>query len=223
MLKTSPILSDSGNASPTSFRYAPATTSPSSFRQPAAIRRRQSTRSATSPTDSMKSLSSQQPTEAREPSEVQNMVNHSFSGGSTTTATTDSGPSQQSTTPLSTGKSQLQNAISPNKRRGSPGPGISQITTPNAKTRTENTTQETSTRDDNAPQSTKRARPDAPPPKILPQRYELCPVEHMVELIAHMLAELITTNDAIRISNGGLTRFHSRYGHDLEDLIANIP
>jgi len=32
----------------------------------------------------------------------------------------------------------------------------------------------------------------------------------MVELVAHMLAELITTNDAIRISNGGLTRFHSR-------------
>lgn len=32
----------------------------------------------------------------------------------------------------------------------------------------------------------------------------------MVELIAHMLAELIATNDAIRISSGGLTRFHSR-------------
>lgn len=32
----------------------------------------------------------------------------------------------------------------------------------------------------------------------------------MVELIAHMLAELIATNDAIRMSNGGLTRFHSR-------------
>lgn len=32
----------------------------------------------------------------------------------------------------------------------------------------------------------------------------------MVELIAHMLGELIATNDAIRSSNGGLTRFHSR-------------
>lgn len=45
---------------------------------------------------------------------------------------------------------------------------------------------------------------------ILPQKYEFCPVEHMVELIAHMLGELIATNDAIRISSGGLTRFHSR-------------
>ncbi|ETS02141.1 cyclin-related 2, partial [Trichoderma reesei RUT C-30] len=44
----------------------------------------------------------------------------------------------------------------------------------------------------------------------LPQKYEHCPVEHMVELISHMLGELIATNDAIRISSGGLTRFHSR-------------
>lgn len=32
----------------------------------------------------------------------------------------------------------------------------------------------------------------------------------MVELVAHMLAELIATNDAIPRSSGGLTRFHSR-------------
>lgn len=32
----------------------------------------------------------------------------------------------------------------------------------------------------------------------------------MVELIAHMLSELIATNDAIGTSGGGLTRFHSR-------------
>lgn len=44
----------------------------------------------------------------------------------------------------------------------------------------------------------------------MPQKYEFCPAEHLVELIAHMLGELIATNDAIRISSGGLTRFHSR-------------
>lgn len=58
----------------------------------------------------------------------------------------------------------------------------------------------------------KRPKMDDRPPKTLPLRYELCPVEDMVELIAHMLGELIATNDAIRISSGGLTRFHSRYG-----------
>ncbi|OAA71178.1 cyclin-dependent protein kinase regulator Pho80 [Cordyceps fumosorosea ARSEF 2679] len=59
-------------------------------------------------------------------------------------------------------------------------------------------------------QPAKRARPDEQPPKVLPARYELCPVDDMVELISHMLNELIATNDAIRTTSGGLTRFHSR-------------
>lgn len=62
-------------------------------------------------------------------------------------------------------------------------------------------------------QPSKRHRGDVLPEKILPPRYDLCPVDDMVELIAHMLAELISTNDAIRTSTGGLTRFHSRYVH----------
>lgn len=60
-------------------------------------------------------------------------------------------------------------------------------------------------------QRSKRHRADSQPAKTLPLRYDLCPVEDMVELIAHMLSELIGTNDAIRTSTGGLTRFHSRY------------
>jgi len=35
-------------------------------------------------------------------------------------------------------------------------------------------------------------------------------VEDLVELIAHMLTELITTNDHIQMQSGRLTRFHSR-------------
>ncbi|RDA83921.1 hypothetical protein CP532_3643 [Ophiocordyceps camponoti-leonardi (nom. inval.)] len=58
--------------------------------------------------------------------------------------------------------------------------------------------------------SSKRPKANDPPPKILPRRYELCAVADVVELVAHMLAELMATNDAIRISSGGLTRFHSR-------------
>ncbi|KOS22120.1 Nuc-1 negative regulatory protein preg [Escovopsis weberi] len=60
------------------------------------------------------------------------------------------------------------------------------------------------------PSTPKRAKPDERAAKVLPSRYELCHVDDMVQLIAHMLGELIATNDAIRISNGGLTRFHSR-------------
>ena len=45
----------------------------------------------------------------------------------------------------------------------------------------------------------------------MPVLYEFCPVEDMVVLIAHMLAELIETNDALALRPGNLTRFHSRY------------
>lgn len=48
-------------------------------------------------------------------------------------------------------------------------------------------------------------------PIFLPSRYEFCPVEDMVELISHMLGELIATNDLDAIASGRLTRFHSRY------------
>lgn len=58
---------------------------------------------------------------------------------------------------------------------------------------------------------TKRAKPAAKPPKVLPLRYEFCAVEDMVALIAHMLGELIETNDTLALKAGHLTRFHSRY------------
>lgn len=91
---------------------------------------------------------------------------------------------------------QALSGVSPTKRRSSPALA--------------NDSQATAAAKPPSP-STKRPKPDAPPPKVLPESYQFCPVEDMVELIAHMLAELIATNDAIRISNGGLTRFHSRY------------
>lgn len=57
----------------------------------------------------------------------------------------------------------------------------------------------------------KRPKPDTAPPKVLPIRYENCDVEDMVVLIAHMLGELIETNDTLALKAGHLTRFHSRY------------
>jgi hypothetical protein len=57
----------------------------------------------------------------------------------------------------------------------------------------------------------KRTRPAPATVKILPAKYEECPVEDLVFLIANMIAELIETNDALPPrSNPVLTRFHSR-------------
>lgn len=47
-------------------------------------------------------------------------------------------------------------------------------------------------------------------PKTLPLAYETCSIGDIVILIAHMLTELIETNDALALSSGNLTRFHSR-------------
>ncbi|ROT40298.1 cyclin-domain-containing protein [Sodiomyces alkalinus F11] len=58
--------------------------------------------------------------------------------------------------------------------------------------------------------SAKRQRPAPRPHKNLPLKYEFCEREDMVILIAHMLSELIETNDALALRSGNLTRFHSR-------------
>ncbi|SPO03392.1 related to negative regulatory factor PREG [Cephalotrichum gorgonifer] len=55
-----------------------------------------------------------------------------------------------------------------------------------------------------------RPKPLPATPKILPIAYETCNIGDMVVLIAHMLSELIETNDALAFSSGNLTRFHSR-------------
>lgn len=86
--------------------------------------------------------------------------------------------------------------LSPNKRRNSEGPGA--------------LVGESSTAGQVAGALPKRAKPDVPPPKVLPVRYELCAIEDVVVLIANMLAELIETNDALAMRSGHLTRFHSR-------------
>ena len=57
----------------------------------------------------------------------------------------------------------------------------------------------------------KRPKTASQPPKVVPQQYELCPVQDMVVLIAGMLGELIETNDGLALKSGHLTRFHSRY------------
>lgn len=60
------------------------------------------------------------------------------------------------------------------------------------------------------PLPTKRVKGDLSPVKILPLKYEFCPVEDMVVLIANMIQELIHTNDKLPPRTVVLTRFHSR-------------
>jgi hypothetical protein len=87
---------------------------------------------------------------------------------------------------------------SPSKRRNSQGPGSSTGALATDALQNPSTL-------------AKRAKPDTTPPKVLPLRYEHCAVEDMVVLIAHMLGELIETNDTLALKSGHLTRFHSRY------------
>ncbi|KAI5457994.1 cyclin-domain-containing protein [Mariannaea sp. PMI_226] len=209
MLKTSPILSTSANASPTSFRYAHH--SPQNHPKPSsAIRRRHSSLSDPRLADSTMNSSPHQL--ARQ--SVANDVCAQTSSNETQKRPPSSSLSQSTKSPrpppmanpsnnapqssqnevTNTSDAQPQSGVSPVKRRTSP------LRAP---------TQTTLSSGSSSSQASKRHRLDSPP-KILPQQYEFCPVEDMVELIAHMLGELIATNDAIRISNGGLTRFHSR-------------
>jgi hypothetical protein len=57
---------------------------------------------------------------------------------------------------------------------------------------------------------TKRAKSDQTSVKVLPFKYEFCPVDDMVVIISHMISELIETNDQLPLRSGVLTRFHSR-------------
>ncbi|KAL7950977.1 cyclin domain-containing protein [Trichoderma barbatum] len=232
MLKTSPILSPS-SASPSSFRNASRSSLESASSHPShhpaispkpAYLRRLSSQSATavsvSASSSALSPGRSRHTDAstsglRSPSRASLSSSPSPSALPTTTTTkmivtttTNMGLNNDSQHPSrpSPAQAQLYNALSPNKRRlttSSATPDAS--STPPAVASSSAAPQQSA-----SPQVTKRARPEERPPIILPQKYEFCPVEHMVELIAHMLGELIATNDAIRISSGGLTRFHSR-------------
>lgn len=110
------------------------------------------------------------------------------------------GPLQQASTSLTHPiQSPSQSKISsPFKRRNSQGPGNSSSAAPTDAAQNPSTI-------------SKRARPETAPPKYLPLRYELCLAEDIVVLIAHMLGELIETNDTLALKSGHLTRFHSRY------------
>jgi hypothetical protein len=86
--------------------------------------------------------------------------------------------------------------LSPSKRKSADGPGESSATLPNPA---------------KSPSTlSKRPKPDTSPPKVLPMKYELCQAEDIVVLVAHMIGELIETNDALALRTGHLTRFHSR-------------
>lgn len=218
-MKTSPILTSSANTSPTSFRHAPSSrTAPpsaaSSVPASSPVLRRPVSRSASPASGSMKSPQSLR--SRRQQSSTVNAEDAVARSASSSSIPVEPPPAPRpepfgkapatltstSTSPAPTSAPQnAAEALSPNKRRGSPAEKAQEAPLQNSGP--------VSTEESSA-QASKRAKPDEQPPKVLPNQYELCDVEDMVILIAHMLAELIATNDAIRISNGGLTRFHSR-------------
>ncbi|KAK6329852.1 hypothetical protein TWF718_003284 [Orbilia javanica] len=56
----------------------------------------------------------------------------------------------------------------------------------------------------------KRVKPMRPPKKLVPRDYQLCAMNDLVILISDMLNQLVSLNDGIPLTQGGLTRFHSR-------------
>ncbi|KAJ6780420.1 hypothetical protein PWT90_02307 [Aphanocladium album] len=229
MLRPSPVLTPPpANSSPTAFRYAPvqsppppsprsaapsSTTAPgrtaagtltSSPRLAVSPRSRNPPRSLITMAVSDTALASSSATDAASLAPAYNRQQAATMPADSASAT--SGTRQHHTTTPKTSQRSLSNATSngssvtdtsPSKRRGD------DIEKDASVAQAENA-------DVDSTQPAKRARPDEQPAKVLPIRYELCPVDDMVELIAHMLNELIATNDAIRTTSGGLTRFHSR-------------
>lgn len=216
MLKTSPVLSPSANTSPTTFRYAPASSPKPSPHELAARLRRSSSRSVR-PSPSSMSPATRDPVRSAMAAvagvdagalATPTIAQSSTSSLTPSTATQSSEQSDAATAASSkelvTQLTQPDANTSPTKRRVSPPAAAEQSAAAAQAVETAQSKQETA-------QPSKRQRADDQPPKGLPQKYEFCPVEDMVELIANMLSELINTNDAIRTSSGGLTRFHSRF------------
>ncbi|KAF3924161.1 Cyclin-U4-1 [Arthrobotrys entomopaga] len=56
----------------------------------------------------------------------------------------------------------------------------------------------------------KRAKPMQLVRKLVPRDYQLCAMNDLVVLISDMLNQLVSLNDGIPLTQGGLTRFHSR-------------
>lgn len=123
--------------------------------------------------------------------------------------------------PVFTGLSQDQPIQPPKDKEPSNVPGTTLTTptpaapllaSPNKRRKSQTQRDDTGAPDTPAspPSPVKRARQEAAPPKVLPQRYELCQVEDIVILVANLLCELIETNDKLALTTGHLTRFHSR-------------
>nr|XP_036584205.1 cyclin [Colletotrichum truncatum]KAF6793594.1 cyclin [Colletotrichum truncatum] len=233
MLTTSPIVASSANASPSNFHYAPTRSSPHSSpaRLSAPLPRRHSA-SRSSPSASMASPS-QQPRPKQyvavdagtqySPMEPSNQ--HAQAQGqegavdvprTSVPATPAEPPPPPRPQPIDP-SAPLPRPQPPTQSQAVVAPVIRQATTVMASPGKRRNSQDPAvaqasafTAGDSSTSATKRPKPTAGPPKILPQRYELCSVEDMVVLIAHMLSELIETNDALALRSGSLTRFHSR-------------
>ncbi|KAM3498187.1 hypothetical protein MY10362_008482 [Beauveria mimosiformis] len=223
MLRPSPVLTPpSANNSPTAFRYAPAQSPPPLSPRSAAP----PTAAATTPARSAITAAL-----ASSPRQIASPQSRTRAHPFVTMAVPDAAVGPSSATSATDAKSQAiaadDNPATTGAKPQTAAPPASQRSLSNATTNGSAFTHPSPSKrrgeeiqhatmlqaeavQHQSAQPAKRARPDEQPPKVLPIRYEFCHVDDMVELIAHMLNELIATNDAIRTTSGGLTRFHSR-------------
>lgn len=134
---------------------------------------------------------------------------------------------EAATTGTQTAASSLRTAtkVSPSKRRGSPsGAGRRESEGDRSCSAAAGSSAGSDTAA-SASNMAKRPKTKAAPPKVLPRAYEHCDVEDMAVLIAHMLGELIETNDALNLRSRPLTRFHSRCvtNSSRESYISQLP
>jgi hypothetical protein len=239
MLTRSPIQPSPVNSSPLtsfhSFHYAPPPSprrSPSSSRVSAPLNRSQSSPSLFAAANSMTAS----PTDCPPPpsrrhgsidtstqSLAMEPVTASVAGAvpriepaqpdvsqTTEPAPIPAGPSQNQPIQPSTDREAAN--VSGTTTLATPTPAPPPLSSPNKRRKSQTQLEDTVAPGTTArpPSPAKRARQEAAPPKVLPQRYELCQVEDIVILVANLLCELIETNDKLALTTGHLTRFHSR-------------
>ena len=238
MLTRSPVISNSANASPSSFHYAPVARSSHSSPRIPPPPRRQSARSGSSPrtiaasqpsvhTSEPRKQSSQSPSVARKyvcvdvGTQYSPMEPFNYSAprpAPLTPAPPQSAPSSPALGAASPGEAipmaqeiMLSGPSESCATLAAPSPAEGSAAAPKRRNSLIDSGAKTPLSGASQRHVNMPKRPKAAgDPKVLPLRYELARGEDIVELVANMLNELIRTNDGLALTSGSLTRFHSR-------------
>ena len=220
MLTTSPILTtDAKNASPRAFQFAP---SRSPLHGPSSARQRSRSWTNSNPPQSSTAVATSTPGRAmpgpmaspsklRAPESAQensNLTNGSSHTDAATGIVVPVEPSDVPANPPAAQKQSPQRSQTSQSKLGAAKRSASSPAPPGAEPQ-QAVNHAAALQEADRP--ARRAKTLPASPKTLPLAYETCSVGDMVVLIAHMVSELIETNDGLALSSGNLTRFHSRY------------